>query len=395
MLEIQKKRKCTGCGACTNVCPTAAITMRADSEGFSYPLIDDGKCIDCEKCKNICPTRKENQAEWSLASKKESYLCYINDEQARLASSSGGVFYALAMACVRSGGVVFGVKFDKEWKAVHAEALDTAEVARFQVSKYVQSDIGDTYKKAKAYLEEGKKVLFSGAPCQIAGLKKFLGRDYENLTTCDFICHGVPSPGVWQSYVKYREEQAGAKAVQVQFRDKTEGWLESSVSLFFFQNKEKYRQYKTKDIYYKGFLNNLFVRPCCHKCSFKGFRRAADITIADAWGIQRYAPEFYNEKGVSFITIHTNKGILAYQDINSALISRSIEVEKPIQYNVNFYYSEVSSLRRRTFFVDWRAKGIENAVENNLKFYDKLFRKGVRILTGMPIYIKRFRTRKS
>jgi Coenzyme F420-reducing hydrogenase, beta subunit len=395
MLEIQKKRKCTGCGACSNVCPTAAITMRADSEGFSYPLIDDGKCIDCKKCKNVCPTRKENQAEWSLASKKESYLCYINDEQARLASSSGGIFYALAMACIRSGGVVFGVKFDKEWKAVHAEALDAAEVARFQVSKYVQSDIGDTYKKAKAYLEEGKKVLFSGAPCQIAGLKKFLGRDYENLTTCDFICHGVPSPGVWQSYVKYREEQAGAKAMQVQFRDKTEGWLNSFFFSFLFHNKEKYRKYKTKDIYYKGFLNNLFVRPCCHKCSFKGFRRAADITIADAWGIQTYAPEFYDEKGVSVIISHTDRGADAYDAIQGAMTSRHIDVEKPIQYNANFHHSEMCSLHRKKFFADWKARGIEIAVESNLKFYDKLFRKGVSILKRMPIYIKRFRTRKS
>jgi len=390
MFEIQKKRKCTGCGACENACPTRAITMCADLEGFSYPSVDSSKCVECGKCKKVCPTRKENQTIPTSVSKKEAYLCYMKDEQARLRSSSGGVFYALAMECISSGGVVFGVEFDDKWNAVHVGVTDEEGVARFQVSKYVQSDIGDTYKEAKAYLEEGRCVLFSGTPCQIAGLKMFLGKSYSNLMTCDFICHGVPSPGVWQDYVKHREEKAGAKAVQVHFRDKANGWLESFFFSFLFLNKKTYREYKTTDIYYKGFLNNLFVRPCCHRCSFRGFHRVADITIADAWGIQAYAPEFYNETGVSFAIIHTDKGISAYHAIDGALISGNIDVEKPIQHNVNFYNSEVSSLHRRRFFLDWRAKGIESAVENNLKFYDKVFRKGVRILKGMPIYIKRF-----
>lgn len=393
MDEIQIKSRCTGCAACENVCPISAIKMEADIEGFLYPQIDDSKCVDCGKCKRICPVYRENKKGVVLPSKKDAYLCYISDFNARVESSSGGIFYAMAMKCLNDGGIVFGARFDEHWNVIHASASDKNGIKPLQVSKYVQSDIGNTYNEAKKYLDSGKNVLYSGTPCQIAGLKTFLGKDYPNLVTCDFICHGVPSPAVWRDYVAYREEKAGAKAVEVCFRVKDDGWLKSFF-FFFFLNKEEYRQYKTQDIYYKGFLNNLFVRPSCHHCSFKGFNRASDITIADAWGIKEYAPDFYDDKGVSFVIVHTSKGAVTYETIQDIIISRSIEIDKPMKHNMNFYNTEVASLKRRSFFANWKNDGIESAIESNLKFYDKLYRKSIGIIKGIPRYLGCIRSKR-
>ena len=393
MVEIHKKSKCTGCGACINVCPTSAIEMVADAEGFSYPTLNDCRCTGCGKCRKICPISSENRKALAVASQKLAYLCAINDPQLRQASSSGGIFYALALKCLEDGGVVFGAKFDESWNVVHASATNEEGIKEFQVSKYVQSNIEGTYREAKAVLDLEKPVLFAGTPCQIAGLKSFLGKVYSNLLTCDFICHGVPSPAVWRDYVAYREEKAGAKAVKIFFRVKVEGWLKGFF-FFLFSNRTEYRQYKEQDIYYKGFLNNLFVRPCCHHCSFKGYVRMADITVADAWGIKEYAPEFYNEKGVSFIIIHTDKGKSAFESVHNTVTSQTIEINKPIRHNPNFFCSEVCSLRRNRFFSDWKSKGIEAAIERNLKFYDKLFRKGISIVREIPSYVWHVRSRR-
>ena len=389
MFEIQKKNRCTGCGACVNICTFSAIQMLEDTEGFPYPVIDYKKCTDCTKCQKICPTFSRNRKTLVVASQKSAYLCATNDSRARMSSSSGGVFYALALKCIEKGGVVFGAKFDENWNVIHASATDEVGIKKFQVSKYVQSNIGDTYKKAKVTLDSDKPVLFSGTPCQIAGLKAFLGKQYPHLLTCDFICHGVPSPAVWRDYVLHREKMAGAKAVKICFRVKEAGWLKSFFFFFSFANNEEYRQYKTQDTYYKGFLNNLFVRPCCHRCSFKRYNRASDMTIADAWGVKKYAPEFYDEKGISFVIIHTEEGMTAFKAMRGALVSREIEIYKPIQYNVNFSRSEIQSLTRGSFFSDWKSKGVEAAIEGNLKFYDKLFRKSISIIRDFPLYVKR------
>lgn len=375
-MNIIQKNKCTGCEACANVCPVSAITLIADSEGFLYPNIDNSLCINCNKCKCVCPTLKQNHKEIISSSFVSSFLCFCNDEEVRLNSSSGGVFYPLAMKVIKSGGVVFGAKFDEQWNVVHALATEESGVKAFQVSKYVQSRIGDTYTVAKSCLDKGKPVLFTATPCQIAGLRAYLGKSYPNLLTCDFICHGVPSPSVWQEYVKYREDQAGAKAAKIVFRVKDKGWHHSLLYFSFLNNIEN-SEYKTKDIYYKGFLNNLFLRPCCHSCSFKGFHRASDITMADAWGIQNYAPSFDNDKGVSLIMINTEKGEKAFKSIDDSITYQRVKKEKPLRYNMNYFISEQMSLRRSRFFSDLKRVGIEKAIENNLKIYDKVFRKAI------------------
>lgn len=296
MIEIRDKSKCVGCGACMQACPVEAIKMCIDEEGFAYPKIDAKKCIRCGKCQNICPNIRINREKIVEVSKRATYLCYSKEEIVQMTSSSGGIFYPLAKKIIDNDGIVFGARFDPTWRVVHAAGFEESDIKAFQTSKYVQSDIGDTYKEAKAYLDAGRFVLFTGTPCQILGLKIFLGKKYDNLITIDFICHGVPSPKVWEDYVRYREKLAGARAEKIAFRVKDEGWLKSFLFFFFFLNGTEYRKCKVNDIYYQGFLNNLFVRPSCHHCQFKGFERAADITISDAWGVKEYAPDFYNEK---------------------------------------------------------------------------------------------------
>ena len=197
MIDIKEKKDCCGCHACASVCAHRAITMQVDEEGFLYPVIDKDTCVECGLCEQVCPF--VNQA--STVQPLKVYAARSNDEELRRKSSSGGVFTLLAEAVIREGGVVFGAKFDKGWNVVHAwtDALDG--LADFRGSKYVQSIIGSTYEEAKHFLRQGRKVLFSGTPCQIAGLKRYLCKDYDNLLTVDVVCHGVPSPLVWKKYL--------------------------------------------------------------------------------------------------------------------------------------------------------------------------------------------------
>lgn len=198
MIHITDKRDCCGCNSCVQRCPKSCIRMREDDEGFLYPEVDESVCIDCGLCEKVCPVihqARENRPIVVCAAKNKS-------EEIRYQSSSGGVFTALANEIIREGGVVFGAGFDENWEVKH-DCTETVEgLSAFRGSKYVQSRIGDSFKKAEQFLKIGRTVLFSGTPCQIAGLKRFLRKEYDNLLTVDFICHGVPSPGVWREYLK-------------------------------------------------------------------------------------------------------------------------------------------------------------------------------------------------
>ena len=218
MTEITDYDKCTGCGTCLQICPKNCIAMKRNDEGFLYPIIDLENCIQCKKCSNYCPANKEESVTNECI---KSYMAYNMNLYERLRASSGGIFELIALYILNQGGVVFGAVMAKNCKSVyHTVAHSKEELGRMYGSKYVQSDIKLTFRLAKEYLDKGKRVLYSGTPCQIAGLLSFLGRKYENLYTQDIICHGVPSPLVWEKYIEYREKIAAAKTQRIFFRQK-------------------------------------------------------------------------------------------------------------------------------------------------------------------------------
>ena len=325
---IVEKTKCTGCHACYSACPKNAITMRQDNMGFLYPQIDDDKCVDCGLCKASCPVLT------SQYEKREpiSYACFNKNESERMKSSSGGIFVLLASMIIQKGGVVFGAGFDKDFNVCHKFIDNENDIEQFMGSKYVQSTIGDTYKKAKEFLESDRYVLFSGTPCQIEGLKSYLKRDFEKLYTQDIICHGVPSPKAWQKYLEYQREKHGEDISLVSFRNKESGKSRIKVSF----NTEKYYAKPAKDTFMLAFSKSICLRNSCYICDFKKANRNSDITIADFWGIDKVLPEINDNKGISLVIANTEKGKKLFDSIKEHTVSREVNLTSAVKYNPAF-----------------------------------------------------------
>lgn len=347
MIEIKEKDRCTGCHACANICPKQCIAMEKDSEGFLYPVVNTKQCINCGVCEKICPILSGKTAADGRDIK--AYAAINNNEEIRLKSSSGGMFTLVAEKVLGNSGVVFGATFDKDFNVVHAYTETKEELEQFRGSKYVQSKIGETYKQAKSFLESGRMVLFTGTPCQIGGLYAYLGKDYENLITQDFICHGVPSPMVWQKYLEYRESISRASVRKISFRYKKYGWKKYSVALEF-SNATEYLTRFTEDPYMQVFLRDLCLRPSCYDCAFKTKYRQADITLADFWGIDKVLPEMDDDKGTSLLIIHSEKGTRLFHDIENSLTSQLVNLDDVLKYNSSMLKS-VSLPRNREIFI--------------------------------------------
>lgn len=345
MIKINDKKDCMGCHSCSNVCPLGCITMENDSEGFWYPVVDYNECIKCGLCTNVCPIINKKIIE----NEPSTYACYNKDENVRLESSSGGIFTLIAEYIIYNGGVVFGAGFDKDFSVIHSYVETKEELEKFRGSKYVQSKIGDTYKKAKKFLEQGKRVLFTGTPCQIGGLKSYLQKEYGNLFCIDIICHGVPSPKVWQKYVSYHEKQAGSSTQRIAFRCKDKGWKRYSVSLLF-QNNTEYRETFDKDLFMKAFLRNVCLRPSCYECNFKTLHRQSDITLADFWGIQNILPEMDDNKGTSLIFVNSDRGYSIFEKIKNNILYKGVNINQAVLYNSSAIKSVEDNQKRESFF---------------------------------------------
>ena len=306
MIHITNKIDCCGCSACAMKCPKHCITMQADSEGFLYPVVNKEDCIDCGLCEKVCHELHPNEQRIPL----NVYAAINKDEEIRLKSSSGGIFYLLAEKTISEDGVVFGARFDEEWQVVIDYAETMEGIKPFMGSKYVQARTATAFKDAEAFLKQGRKVLFSGSPCQIAGLHHYLRKEYDNLTTVDFVCHGVPSPKVWQRYLD-EVVTSGKQAINdVKFRNKGNGWKKFNFVLTYSQEEKSYSlcSWHQQNHYMRAFLSNIILRPSCHDCRAKQGRSNSDITIADFWGINAEMPEMDDDKGTGLVLVNTEKG---------------------------------------------------------------------------------------
>lgn len=306
MIDVKDKSQCCGCGACEQKCPKHCISMETDKEGFAYPHVDVEKCVNCGACEKACPS-------FSSSLEKElqpisAYAAYALDDELRLNCSSGAIFPLLAMLVIEEGGVVFGARFDEELNVIH-DYCDTKEgLTPFLKSKYVQSKIGSCYHQVELFLKEGRKVLFTGTPCQIVGLHRFLRKDYYNLIAVAIICHGVPSPLIWSKYTN----RMGLTSVN--FRAKPEGWTN-----YHFEGitvKGQFSEVFHKNLYMRIFLENLSLRPSCYQCKAKHDYSGCDLIIGDFWHVNNVLPELNDEKGCSAIIALTSKGDTVVHKIN-------------------------------------------------------------------------------
>jgi coenzyme F420-reducing hydrogenase beta subunit len=270
-----------------------------------------------------------------------------------MASSSGGVFTQLAEQTIEAGGVVFGVKWNEHFEAVHAYTESKEGLAAFRGSKYVQSRVGNTFKQAEQFLKQGRQVLYSGTPCQIAALKLFLRKDYENLLAVDIVCHGVPSPQIW---IEYMTSLKLDNIAQISHKDKTTGWKGYSFSIKNVEGKVIYTQKASTNKYLSAFVKNLILRPSCFSCPSKAGKSLSDITLADYWGVERLIPQMDDNKGISLLCVNTTKGRDMINQLD--IILEATNFEESILYNSCIVKSTSEPRERKTFWKDYRVKGI-------------------------------------
>lgn len=329
-LRLVAKNDCCGCGACVQRCPVGCIALKEDAAGFGYPVVDVGKCIRCGACTDACPILHIRQSQpvvrCNVAKSKRNDL--------RRVSSSGGVFPELAHRILGMGGVVYGAAFSSDWSVVMQRADNHKGVKALFGSKYVQADVGESFKEAEKDLKEGRWVLYSGTPCLIAGFKNYLGKEYVKLLTVDFICHGVPSPGVWRTYLQEELQrcQCDSRLTAVRFRDKVLGWRKYCFVMEYGYGERVVRWLHWNNPFEKGFLGDLFLRSSCHVCKYRNLNSGSDITLGDFWRARSMCPKFYDELGVSIVLAKTTNGAkwlegcgLAECDMEFSVVAQSNE----------------------------------------------------------------------
>ena len=360
--------QCTGCGACFSSCPKQCILMLESVDGFQYPNIQAAQCIHCGKCEVVCPVLHNFSTEdtHSTQALPESYGAFSTAENARMKSSSGAVFYELAAKVLHASGVVYGVAYDENNDAVFKRIDSLSDLNELQGSKYVQASSYAAYSKAKTDLDSNTPVLFSGTPCQISGLKHYLGREYSNLITIDFVCHGVPSPKAFQKYKTGLEIQYGSRITKINFRNKETGWRSYSVKVDF-ENGKTYQVAHQDDPYMTAFLRELSLRESCFSCNFKGLHRESDITLSDYWGIEHTHPEIPNERGVSMVLLHSETGRRYFEEIRENLNVFDAELSDMECYNPSSIRSSVPHPFRQYFFRMLGKRNYTVLVENCMK----------------------------
>lgn len=365
-ITLYKRSECCGCGTCVQICPKKCITFVPDSEGFLYPSVDIDSCIHCGNCYSSCPIK---QSPIPGSGIQDTFVAYSKNPVTRDNSSSGGIFSELALQILSENGIVFGAALGDRMYVSHTAVTDETEIEALRGSKYVQSDTSDCFKQTKVLLESGKKVLYSGTPCQIAGLKQFLKKDYDGLYTVDIICHGVASPKVWDTYVHDCEQKNGSSVERVNFRNKESGWNKYSLCLNF-ENGQRTINSLDRDTYLQLFLKNMSLRPSCYDCAFKGRERVSDITIGDAWGIEHFCEEWKDDKGVTLVLIHSEKGKELFEMINNSVQRLPLPQNNcALDYNTSMDHSAKIPKERADFFSGLNSS--DASLDKLLKKYSK------------------------
>lgn len=388
----ESKENCCGCNLCKQICPVDAITMELDEYGFLYPSINQKKCIRCNKCVSHCMFSNKEKKDGFEA--PDTYAAVNKNKVTLKKSASGGVFSALAENIISCGGVVFGAAmevFDGHLKAKHIYIEKIAEIGRLQGSKYVQSEIGESFEKAKKFLIEGRMVLFSGTPCQIDSLNTFLEREYENLYTIDIICHGVPSQHMFSDYIGYLEKKKKMKIIQFDFRNKLKGWGCFGKMVFKDARGTEKIQYllPIESSYYKMFLEGMIYRKSCYNCKYASGSRYSDLTIGDYWGVEKYHADIFSTekigRGISCVLINTDKGknllnkgdLELYKTVYSQVRDNNMQLYKPVDFPTDWDsifssykksgYKEIEKYYKKRWRVDRYKLVIKKIVPSQIK----------------------------
>ncbi len=383
MIIYDKKEGCCGCTACKYVCPCDAISFDRDDEGFIYAEINQEKCINCGLCKKACALNATNP----IVQKNTLlgvYKIRHQNEKVVKTSSSGGIFTALYTKIIQEKGSVYGVALDDKFKACHQRASSLKECRGFRGSKYVQSDLKDIYVQVGEDLKVGKSVLFSGTPCQNAGLTSYLGVkkiSCDSLYQVDFICHGVPSPIIWKQYLQYMSNKYESPIKAVRFRCKDTGWRNSSLKIIF--TNRIYRGSYTKDKYLNLFGSNINIRPVCYSCPYTNLERPADITIGDYWKIEKGDPMLDDNKGVSMVLVNSIKGQNLLSEVSEQLIMQEATIHNSGQ--VNLKQPTPKPKNREAFWNDYYNQGFNYALN---KYGTPSLTKKTRVYVISPVIKK-------
>lgn len=380
MIEVSKKEFCCGCNACGDICPRSSISFKADNEGFLYPVVDKDTCIDCHLCEKVCPISNVEGLKRNDYEEPFCYAAQCKNLQSLFNSTSGSAFATLAERMYKDGGYVGGAIFNEDYSVLQFISSDKADLEKLRNSKYVQSNSEGFYIAVKDLLKAGNKVLVCGLPCQMAGLRSFLQKDYDNLIIVDLICLGINSPKILRGYLDYMEEKHGSKIVYYKAKNKELGWRQLTTKIVFENGDVEYDK-KDTNYFTHGFIGtHAYARPSCYECKFKGFPRIADITIGDLWGAERIVGKEYDrDLGTSVIMVNSKKGQEFFDSLSSGFKVKEIPLESVLKGNKPLTEPITRpSIDRKQFYEDL----------NSMKFVD-FAEKYIHLPSKQPLSIRR------
>ena len=376
IILFNDKKDCCGCTACMHSCPVGAITMCPDDEGFKYPVIDSEKCINCMKCIQVCPLKSKKDS-YSPSLPLKIYAAKHKNDSIRMTSTSGGAFSAISGYIFKKNGVVYGAAFDDKMRVIHVRSVNIQSNERLKGSKYVQSDLNDVFVNVKNDLANNREVLFTGTPCQIAGLRSFLGKEYANLILVDVVCHGTPSPLIWEEHVNFLKKKAELGIKNYYFRSKVLGWHKHTEMCVYENNKADYTLFGTQ-AFNLLFASDNIIRPACYVCKYANIKRTSDITIADFWGIEKCMQNFDDNKGVSLIIVNSQKGIDIFDEIKDEIEYRESNIQDCLQPQLQ--HPTFCPLGRDSFWKDYKKYGYKGIIKkyaniNTVSYIKSLLKK--------------------
>ena len=360
MKILENKKACCGCFACFNSCPVHAIEMLSDNEEFKYPVINEDICIQCNKCKQVCPILQQLKRN----TQEKAYIAYASNEEERMSSSSGGAFAVFAKYILLSGGSVCGATYNEKMEVEHCIITSTEELYQLKGTKYVQSNVNNVYEQIRLLLKKDVNVLFSGTPCQVAGLKSFLRKDYDNLICIDLICHGVPSPEIWKDYLSSININKDVKHVNFRYKNLDK---KTTQIAYYLDDNSIVLEEKNDSLYMKGFIQNLYVRPSCFDCRFKGNNRMSDITIGDFWSAKEFHADMADDYGNSAIIIRSDKGQSLLEAVKNELVIKDATIKEVVTWNECLVESTKMNEKRKEFYERWRKEPLQSILEDLTK----------------------------